>query len=83
VNKIILNSNNRDGLFLSAVENERAVPCPDVVWVSVCRLSVGKLVAVRSRSGLQVLQHREGLKDDFLYLFTFSNASNAAILINI
>jgi len=78
---MILNSNNRDGLFLSAVESERALPCPDVAWVSAARLSVGKVETVRSRSRLLVLQHREGLRDDVLYLFTFSNASNAAILV--
>jgi len=80
---MILNSNNRDGRFLSAVESERALSCPDVVWVSVCRVSVGNVAAVRSRYGLCVLQHSEGWKDDFLRLFSFSNTSNAAILINI
>jgi len=65
---MILKSNNRDGLFSFAVEGERALPCPDVAWVSVCRLSVGKVTAVTSRSGLHVLQHREGLKENFSYL---------------
>jgi len=80
---MILNSNNRDGLFLRAVESKRGLPFPDVAWVSAARVSVGKVAAVGSRSGLHVLQHREGLKDDFLYLFTFTNTSNGAILINI
>jgi len=31
----------------------------------------------------QAMQPREGLKEDFVYLFTFYNASNARILITI
>jgi len=63
-----LNSSNRDGLFSSAVESERALPCPDVAWVSASRLSDAKIAAVTSRSRLNVLQHREGLKENFSYL---------------
>ena len=39
--------------------------------------------AAMSRAGLQALQPREGLKEDFLYLFAFSNVSNAGILVAI
>jgi len=50
------------------VEREQALPCPDVAWVSAVRLSVEKIEAVKSRAGLHVLQHREGLKENFSYL---------------
>jgi hypothetical protein len=50
------------------VESERGLPSPDVSWVSASRLSVGKTAAVRSRTGLHVLQHREGLKENFSFL---------------
>jgi len=62
---MILNSNNLDGLFSSAVDSEWALPCADIAWVSASRLSVGKITAVTSRSALHVLQHREGLKENF------------------
>ena len=65
-----------------AAESERAVPCPDVArWVSAVRPSGGKTAAARLRAGLRALQHREGLNEDFTYLFAISNLSNAVILI--
>ena len=70
---LLVNSNNRDGLFSSAAESEWAVPCPDIAWVSATRLSPGKTAAVTSRSGLHVLQHREGLKQNFSYLPFLTN----------
>jgi hypothetical protein len=57
---MILNSNNCDGFFSSVVESERVLPCPDVAWVSVPRLSVERTAAVNLLSGLHVLKHREG-----------------------
>jgi len=36
-----------------------------------------------SQAGLQALQTKKGLKEGFAYLFTFSNISNAEILITI
>ena len=69
---------------LSAAESKWAVPCPDVGrWVSTARPSGGKTVADRSQARLQALQPRQGSKDGFVYLFTFSNTSNAEILITI
>jgi hypothetical protein len=49
--------------------------------VSAAMLSGGKTAAARSQAGLRALQLREGLKEDFIYLFTFPNVSNAGILI--
>jgi hypothetical protein len=65
---MILNPNNRDGLFPSAAESGRAEPCPDVAWISASKLNVGKIAVVTSRSGLLVLQHRKALKENFSYL---------------
>lgn len=60
------------------------MPYPDVArWVSATRTSGGNTAASGSRAGLQALRPREGVKEDFMYLFTFLNASNAAILITI
>jgi hypothetical protein len=77
MNEFILNSNTHDGL-LSAAEGEWAVPCRDVArWVSVARPNSGKREAAKSRVGMQALQPRQGLMEDFVYLFTFPNKSNA------
>ena len=68
----------------SAAESERAVPSPDLaLWVIASRPSGGKTAAAMSRAGLQALQPRDGLEEDFMYLFIFSNVSNAGILITI
>jgi hypothetical protein len=49
------------------VEGERIVCCPDVVhWVSAARPSGGTVAAYVAR---------EALKEDFVYLFTFSDSS--------
>ena len=69
---------------LSAAESKRAMPSPDVVsWVSGCRPTEGSTAAVKSRAGLQALQHRKSLKKKSLHLFTFPNISNAAKLITV
>jgi hypothetical protein len=63
--------------ILSAADNERAVPYPDIAfWVGAARSNCRKTAAVR-------LQPRGRLKEDFMYLFTFSNGSNAGILLPI
>jgi hypothetical protein len=55
------------------------VPYPDLGrWVNAVIECGGKTAAARLQ---QALQSREGLKEDFVYLFTFYNASNARILI--
>jgi hypothetical protein len=46
-------------------------------------VSGGKAVAASLLAGMQELQPREDLKENFIYLFTFYNISNAAILIPI
>jgi hypothetical protein len=57
------------------VKGERTVCCPDVHWVSAARSSSEKTVVANAA--------RDGLKEDFVYLFTFSDSSNAGILITI
>jgi len=47
------------------------------------RPSGGKTAAGRSQAKLQALQPRKGLKEDFAYLFTFSDISNAGMFITI
>ena len=60
------------------------MPYPDVAhWVCAGKMSCGKIVTALSQAELQALQHRYGLKEDFIYLFIFSNISNAGILIAI
>ena len=50
------------------MEGERTVGCPDVVhWVRAARPSGGKTVAA--------CVAREALKEDCVYLFTFSDSS--------
>jgi len=57
------------------------VPYPDLAcWVNAVIVCGGKIAAARLQ---QAMQPREGLKEDFVYLFTFYNASNAKILITI
>jgi hypothetical protein len=73
--EIILNSNARYGFFKPA-ESERAVPCPDFErCLSAAKPSSGKAAAARSLVGLQALQPREGVNEDFIHLFTFSKFS--------
>jgi len=53
------------------MERHPVVPYPDVARsVSAARPSGGKRTAAGPRAGLRV---REGLKEDFVYLFPFSN----------
>jgi hypothetical protein len=55
---------------ISAAESDGAVPCPDVgPWISAARPSGGKRATARSRSELQVLQPRQGVKEDFVYVY--------------
>jgi hypothetical protein len=49
--------------------------------VHAARPSGGKRVAARSQAKLQALQPRKGLKEEFVYLFTFPGISNAGTLI--
>jgi hypothetical protein len=44
---------------------------------------VGKTAAARLRAELHTLQLREGLNEEFLYLYTFSEVSNSVVLITI
>jgi hypothetical protein len=56
------------------------VPYPDVArWVNTAS---GKAGADRSQARLQALQYVQRLKEDFIYLITFSNLSNGGILIH-
>ena len=58
--------------------------CPDVVLlVSLDIPSFGKTEALSARVGLLALQVTEDLNWDFMYLYSFSNISNAEILISI
>ena len=58
------------------MKGERIVCCPDVVhWVSAAKSSSEKTVVADAA--------RDGLKEGFVYLFTFSDSSNAGILITI
>ena len=69
---------------LRVAESERTMPYPDVArWVSAARTSGGNTEASGSRAGLQALRPKEGVKEDFIYLFTFPNVSNTAILITL
>jgi len=54
-----------------------------VCWVNTARLNQGKATATILWGRLQSLQPREGLKEDFVCLVTFSNISSAGILITI
>jgi len=64
------------------VEKEQAVTYLGFVcWVNTARLSHGKAAAVILWGRLQALQPRDGLKEDFVCLVTFSNISSAGILI--
>ena len=66
MDKVTLNPNTHDGL-LSAAENERAVPCPDVArWISTAGACGRKTAAARARAGLQALQKRVDLNEDLL-----------------
>jgi hypothetical protein len=60
----------------------RAKHCGGCAGLSA-RPSGGKTVAARSQAKLQALKPRKGLKEDFAYLFTFSDISNAGMLITI
>ena len=60
------------------------MPYPGVArWVSAARTSGRNTVASGSRAGLHALRPTEGVEEDFIYLFTFPNVSNTAILITI
>jgi hypothetical protein len=59
------------------------MPYADARCVSAARTSGGNTAASGLRAGLQTLSPREGVKEDFMYLFTFPNASNTAILTTI
>ena len=66
------------------MESRQAVTYLDTACLAwAARPSGRKTAAARWRAGLQALQPREGLKEDFLYLFAFSNVSNAGILVAI
>jgi hypothetical protein len=62
------------------VESERALPCPDVAWFSAAKLSVGKIAAFRSQSGAACTAAQRRFKGG-LFVSSFSNATEAAILI--
>ena len=66
------------------MEKEQAVPCLGFVhWATRARPSRGKAAAAILWGRLQALQPREGLKEDFVCLVTFSNILSAGILITI
>jgi len=65
------------------MEDMQAMPCPDMRWVHAARASGGKTVAARSQAKLQALKPGEGLKEDFVCMFIFSDISNAGMLITI
>jgi hypothetical protein len=77
MNEITLNSN-----IHSTGQSQPGMPYPDhASWVNAVIVCSGKTAAARLQQGLQP---SEGLlKEDFVNLFTFYNASNAKILITI
>jgi len=59
------------------------VPYPEVArWVRAAGPNGGKIAPGRSQARLQVLEFGVGLQEDFAYLCTFSDVSNAEILIS-
>lgn len=80
MNDIILNSSIHSILFKDCREqrSEWFVPSPDVHWVTTTRASGER----RSKRGCTV-QPSECVEEDFVYLFTFFDASEAGILITI
>ena len=65
------------------MEGVRAMPCPDMCWVHTARPSGRKTATGRLQAKLQALKPRKGLKEDLVCMFTFSDISNAGMLITI
>jgi hypothetical protein len=66
------------------VGSEWAVPCPDVAgWVSAAGLRGGMEVTAYVTSWAADTAAGQSLKEDFIYVFTFSNVSNAGIVITL
>jgi hypothetical protein len=52
---------------------------PDVCWVNAARPRGANTAADRSQAKLHTVQPREGLKVDFMYVFTIFNISKSGI----